>query len=842
MLFRRSHVLPVAVCLAPLLFLCQPSFSQDNRIVVDAGQTMNRIPSTIYGTCIEDVNHEIYGGFYAQQLFGESFEEPSSGANYKDWRKYTGYWAAETAYSDGGLTLIPGRGTKRYIGKIDIGVEPDDHARLVYDPLTISNGTVSFALRMPEPDGTSAGVLLRVSRAGTGENSLRGYGVSLSRNGKWLLLTKHNNNYTLLAQADVAVNPAAWNSIRVRLEGALIQVFLGDDSQPLISYEDKQAPYLSGKIGLTTARTAVAFRQVQLTDDNKTISLPLVNEPHQQVSDHWDMIRDNDVQAAFTLSQDNAYNGVTAQQITLSEGKGRAGIANRGLNHWGIAVQKGQRLNGAVWLRTERGPVNVTVALEDLRGTKTYASQIIPLKEKDWTRFDFPLTANAADSNARFALYISEKGRIAVDQVSLFPTGEQLFKGLPLRADIGNAIVGEQITFIRYAGSMVNAEGYRFKKMIGPRDQRPPYTGHWNKYSTNGFGIEEFLQFCEAAHLPAAFAINIEETAQDMSDMVEYLNGATSSTWGKKRADNGHPAPYNVKYIEIGNEEGIFRGDNKEDYDHYIERFNALYTAIHSKDPGIKLIQAAWWRPESKHMETVFRALNGKADYWDFHPWADGKDAGLDIDKELTRMEALFRKWDPHTSMKCVIFEENGALHNMQRALGHATTLNAVRKHGDFLLTSCPANALQPYHQNDNGWDQGQIFFTPTSVWGMPPYYAQRMAALNHLPLRVKETVTGGLNVTATISEQKDTLVLHVVNTADQPAATTLELNNFGKRNGRMDTWMLAAPLAAENLPEKPDQVNVQQSAITLPAAPGIQYTFPAYSYTILRLTTKTRK
>lgn len=76
-------------------------------------------------------------------------------------------------------------------------------------------------------------------------------------------------------------------------------------------------------------------------------------------------------------------------------------------------------------------------------------------------------------------------------------------------------------------------------------------------YSTNGFGIEEFLKFCEAAGFEAAFAVNIEETPEDIVDMVEYLNGPVSSVWGKKRADNGHPKPYGVKYIEIGNEEVI---------------------------------------------------------------------------------------------------------------------------------------------------------------------------------------------------------------------------------------------------------------------------------------------
>lgn len=79
---------------------------------------------------------------------------------------------------------------------------------------------------------------------------------------------------------------------------------------------------------------------------------------------------------------------------------------------------------------------------------------------------------------------------------------------------------------------MINIPGYRFKKMIGDRDKRPPYHGHWYRWSTNGFGIEDFLQFCEKAGFTAAFAVNIEETPQDMADMIEYLNGPVTSEWG----------------------------------------------------------------------------------------------------------------------------------------------------------------------------------------------------------------------------------------------------------------------------------------------------------------------
>lgn len=829
----RYCILSIFLC---LLLVSRFSSAQQNRVMIDAGQVTNRVPSTIYGSCIEDVNHEIYGGLYAQLIFGESFEEPSSGVDYRYWKKYTGYWAADREYSSGGISVIPGRGTRRMISGVEIGVEPDDYARLIYDPLTITNGTLLFDIRLPEVKGEAAGVVIRATSPGIGENAFKGYSIQLSPDGKKIFLAKHDHNRHLLQQASISINAAAWNQVKVALQNNLVKVFINGDPSPVIEYRDNESPLLQGKLGLCTTKSPAVFRQLLFINGTDTTALPLQNTAGAQVSDPWDVIATGKAVSEFSLVQQDAFHGLSAQTVELLQGQGKAGIANRSLNRWGIAVAAGEQFNGAVYLKCEGQPVKVTVALENADGTATYAKHIISLQSNTWNKYPFRLTSEATDPDARFALYIEDKGKIAVDYVSLFPSGDKLFKQLPVRADIARVLTGEKITFMRYGGSMVNAAAYRFKKMIGPRELRPPYTGHWNQFSSNGFGIEEFLQVCNAAGIEAAFAINIEELPEDAADMIEYLNGAATTVWGGKRAANGHPEPYGVKYIEIGNEEVLFRGDNANDYTHYTDRFNLLYTAIKAKDPSVKFIASAWWRPESPSIEKVFHALNGKAAYWDYHPWADDANSGRNIDKELSRMKELFHKWDPSTEMKCAIFEENGNLHNMQRALGHATTLNAVRRHGDFLLTSCPANALQPYGQNDNGWDQGQVFFTPTQVWGMPPYYAQQMAALHHLPLRVKESVTGTLDVTATTSENKDTLLLHVVNTGSTAIAAGIELKGFGNHARNIDSWTLAGPLQQANTPETPEQLFTKHAVVAIPGRPVFSYSFVPYSYTVLRL------
>ena len=479
----------------------------------------------------------------------------------------------------------------------------------------------------------------------------------------------------------------------------------------------------------------------------------------------------------------------------------------------------------------------MTVALQSADGRTTYATQVIRGVGVDWAKYPFQLTANTTDQAARFALWIERPGALWVDQTVLMGTGAERFHGLPIRADIADALIAEGVTFLRYGGTMVNAPGYRWKNMIGDPDRRPPYAGNWYPYSTNGFGIPDFLNFCEAAHLGDAFAINIEETDQDAADLADYLTAPVTNPWGRRRAADGHPAPYHVHYVEIGNEESL-GGDDAAAYVHYADRFHALARAIHSRNAALPLVCAAWWRPDSPNVERVFRALDGEAAAWDLHVWADDAQAGTDVDRQLTQMEQRFRQWDPQTTMKAVIFEENGGLHSMQRALGHATTLNATRRHGDFVLADCPANCLQPWRQNDNGWDQGQVFFTPDHAWAMPPFYAQQIASRNALPLRVQSSVTGvdGLDVLATRSEDGKTLVLNVVNVSGDARQASIFLAGFGGVRAATHVEALAGPLEAVNPADGPAVVRPHESNLRVDGA-QFNYTFSAHSDTVLRLT-----
>lgn len=548
------------------------------------------------------------------------------------------------------------------------------------------------------------------------------------------------------------------------------------------------------------------------------------------ISGSWVEVHTGTAVAGFGWDRDRPFNSARSQKINFQSGHGNVGVANQGLNRWGLTVRRGHTYAGRLYLRQKGYQGKVTVALQSADGTRTYAHLELANIGSDWARHTFSLHSNSDDSRARFAVWTDEPGTIWVDQVYLSGTGAELFHGLPFRADIGNMLVGQGLTVLRYGGSMVNEPAYRWKKMIGDRDRRPQYHGTWYAHSTNGFGIEDFVQFCDAAGFEKVFAINIEETPDDVADLVEYLNGPVTTRWGRRRAENGHPRPYGVKYIEIGNEE-------KTDA-HYLERFRLLEPAMHARDPKLQLIIAAWWEPNNPVSRRLVRELNGKAALWDVHVGGDQLGEGRNVDRLFTEMERLVHEWSPKSRLRACVLEENGGRHDLQRALGHAAVLNATQRHGDFVLMDCPANCLQPSKQNDNGWDQGQIFFTSGQVWPMPPFFAQQMAARNHLPCRVASEARSpgeALDLTATRSEDGRTLVLQVVNIGNAPMAARIDISGFKPSASQADVWSLTGRLTDVNTPAEPERVRSRHSLFA-GSAERFSYTFLPRSYTILRL------
>ena len=781
----------------------------DSSLKVDAAKVVNRVSPWMVGSCIEDVNHEIYGGLYAQLIFGESFEEPPGRSGLPGWRAFGGEWSAKDAgYS----------------------VKADQGAKSVRAAPVVADGFVSCEVRLADAKGGNAGLILRVQEPAMGADAWVGYEVSLSARNQNVMLGRHRHDFHMLKEAPAAVEPGRWHRLRVALAGATIRVFVDGAKAPAISFDDPE-PIHSGRVGVRTWESDASFRNLVIETADGDVSdrfEPGPDDPSRGLSANWDLVREGETSPRLAWDDDRPFNGAHSQRIEVG-GSGAVGIANAGLNRWGLATREGRTYRGRCTLR-KSGEARVWATLQSADGTRTYAKAPISDIGREWSRHDFSLKTDATDPAARFVLWVDGPGTVGVDQVYLSGTGDDLFEGLPVRGDIARALKKQGLTALRYGGLMVNAPEYRWKSMIGDPDKRPPYKGYWYPQSTNGFGIEEFVQFCQAAQFEPVVAINVEETPEDAADLVDYLNGPVSTKWGRRRAENGHAEPYGVRYIELGNEE-------KTD-DHYLERFQILHAAMRPRDPKLGLVIAAWWEPDNPVSKKLVRALQGKASLWDVHVGGDNPREGAAVDATFTRMERLVQEWAPGTSLKAGVFEENGGKHDLARALGHAGILNATQRHGDFVLFDCPANCLQAVGQNDNGWDQGQLFYTPDRVWGMPPYHAQRMAAENHLPCRVASEVQSpgnDLDLTATRDEAGASLVLKVVNAGNSPHLAAIAIEGFGPiaPEGRATT--LSGSFQDVNPPDAPDRIRpVAKDFGNL--GDRMNHEFSARSYTVLRL------
>jgi alpha-L-arabinofuranosidase len=825
---KHTTTLVTALLLAPLaapvsLAGEQP---QEIRINVEADHSVGRIPRHLTGACIEDVNHEIYGGLYSQMIFGESFQEPAMSPAIRGFTPYGGRWIA----CDGVLSIN--------------GL---DGPKLVSKRGDFKNGTVGVELLFADRKGENAGLIVRVNKSGKGADTFWGYEVSLDAARQRLRLGRHRNNFEPIKDVRCEVAVGRWIPLEVKLAGPVIEILV--DGKSALRYDDGPDTLPAGAVGLRVWHREASYRNLQVKSIEQTEPLAFaMTEDSPAVSGMWRAVRRGTAAGRFAIVSAHSFAGAQSQQLTFDSGEGEWGVENRGLNRWGMNLVAGKPYEGYVWVRAER-PTTLFAALESRDGSEVYAEMPLAIISADWQRLNFTLTPTAADKAGRFSLKLKQPGSVTLGHAFLQPGGWDRFQGLPVRRDVAEGLIDQGITVLRYGGSMVNSGGYKWKNMIGPRDRRPPYSGTWYRYSSNGWGILDFMDFCEAAGVEYVPDFNINETPQDMADFIEYAKGATESQWGRNRVADGHAAPYRVKYMELGNEERV---DEK-----YAAKFEALAKAIWAKDSEIILVVGdfAYDRrienPQNfSGAASRITSLAGQqrilqlAKQYNREVWFDvhvGTDHPVKCNSSVDGVFSFFNALDKiadGAKHKVVVFEYNAGNHAVKRALANAITTHAIERDGRIPIVTS-ANGLQPDGQNDNGWDQGLLFLNPSQVWLQPPGYVTRMFSNNYQPQLVECQVTGGenkLDANAKHSDDRKTLVLQVVNPADKAVMTQIYLAGFVPTKPLAQVWGLSGPLEAVNMAGKPNAITPQYDHWKHGIKDGqMKYTFPPYSFTVIR-------
>jgi alpha-L-arabinofuranosidase len=451
--------------------------------------------------------------------------------------------------------------------------------------------------------------------------------------------------------------------------------------------------------------------------------------------DHWSVLAGG--LATVEMSVDSAHpvspkNPHSLRISVANPGNGRAGVANDGF--WGMAVCKGQTYQLALFARGGEGFTGPLVAaLESVDGA-VYAQKTISSLGTDWKHYQISLTANATDPKARLVISTSRPGTFWLDMVSLFP--KQTWKHRPngLRPDLAEMLAGLKPAFVRFPGGCwvegdVMSLAYRWKQTVGDPSERRTHYNLWQYHATHGIGYHEYLQMCEDLRAEPLFVINcgmshkevvpldkMQEFVQDALDAIEYANGPVSSTWGALRAKNGHRAPFNLKYMEIGNENGGTA---------YQERYALFYDAIKAKYPEVHLIANEWGgRPTNRPVEIVDEHYYSTPEFFI-------NNAG---------------KYDSYDRAGRKVYVGEYAVTqgcgqgNLRAAVGEAAFMTGLERNSDVVVMASYAPLFA--NVNYKKWNPDLIDFDSSRAYGIPSYYVQQMFGANRGDVVLPVTVT----------------------------------------------------------------------------------------------------
>jgi len=584
-----------------------------------------------------------------------------------------------------------------------------------------------------------------------------------------------------------------------------------------------------------------------IPDDIRKIILDRING-NEQISRYWSKIATGNATGQFILKRGNAYMGRQDQVISLQNGTGEFGLFNSGLNKQGINLLTGKSYDGVLRVKTQQ-PVTIYLSLRDEQG-KVLCETPYKLKgDGSFEKVSFELTPNAETSKGRFGITLKEPGEIELGFAFLQPGEWGRVKGYPVRKQFVDALKKEGIKVIRYNGSMVDVGTdtylYRWKKMLGPVDERRLcFRNGFNPYATHSFGIIELCQFAEAIGSKAMVGMSMDETYDDIRDFVEYMNGPVTTKWGKLRSKQGHPEPYQLKFIEVDNERPMTRG--------YVECMKKFALAAWEVDPGMHIMASlnigtnatsyARGSDQYKLASEVFGwfVAQGKADrmVWDPHysgavNFANNKgfthEMGIDIQAELA-------KDYPGNKLTLCPMEENGSRCDWDRGLAHAHNWNALQRFGNSFTALGTANTFQPHGQNYM-WDQGRVHYTSSEIWFQPSAFIDEKMSTDWLPNVVEATSSNDtiLDITAKINDKKDSLSIYVVNISNAPQKAIVNVDGF-KFSGKAMTWLIGdCELTDFNTVENKVKVAPKKGSVSFNKK-NMTYSFPKYSYTVFTL------
>ncbi|MBR5842815.1 MAG: carbohydrate binding domain-containing protein [Bacteroidaceae bacterium] len=454
----------------------------------------------------------------------------------------------------------------------------------------------------------------------------------------------------------------------------------------------------------------------------------------------WYAVNSTGAASRMEITTENLLNGVQQKALcwTITEATPEAPAAIANTGYWGIASTKGDTYTLSFWARADkRYKGNINVGLQNKDDDTWCAKAKVKCRiGKKWKKYTMTFTPDADVDYTRFVMTADTPGTLYIDMVSLFPpTFKNRANGC--RKDLAEMLVALHPKFLRFPGGCF-VEGtsqetaYEWKRTIGPLEERPGhYNGNWHYPVTDGMGYHEYLQFAEDLGAEPLYVVNvgiwhggfvhhdsIGEYIQNALDAIEYANGDKSTKYGRLRIKNGHPKPFDMKYIEIGNEN--YQPHAHEQSDHYAERYIQFYNAIKARYPEMQII--------------------GNVESWgtDYPTWRNEHPVDM-LDEHYYRSPSWFagkyHHYDNYDRKGPKIYVGEYAVTsdcgegNLKAALGEAIYMMGMENNSDVVTMCSYAPVFVNIH--DKTWMPDMIRFDAAHSWGSPSYYVQRLFAEN---------------------------------------------------------------------------------------------------------------
>ncbi|MCF0198357.1 MAG: carbohydrate binding domain-containing protein [Bacteroidaceae bacterium] len=487
----------------------------------------------------------------------------------------------------------------------------------------------------------------------------------------------------------------------------------------------------------------------------------------------------------------NMINEVQEHAVKVSAHVAYAGIRNQG--YWGMNIEKGVTYQLSFWAKSD-DVTGITARLFSPSGSLLGQAKVTEQLTGEWTRYTASIKATRSDTRGQLALVATKASTFYLDVVSLFPP-TYMDRPNGMRRDLAELTADLKPAFMRFPGGCVIEGLYdsqtgktcrvEWKKQLGPIENRLGHrNNNWGYCVDDGMGVYEYFQFAEDIGAEPLWVANLgcghnwkvdylhnEEALQETLDLIEFANGAVDTPFGKIRAEMGHPEPFGLKYIELGNEQNeTSDGDTR---DHYGERYLRFYKAIKAVDPTIQVIGCGQYNEEGWQYAHPVDMVDGHhyhtPDYFfnSLHMYDN-----WDCAKHKLYIGEYAVTWGA------------GTIGNLRAALAEAVYMMGMERNGDVVKMASYA----PMFSNDDspaGWPTEMMHYNSSQSFGTPSYYIQKLfphhrgtvnVAVTNDRVTIPEHTVGLLTwntaISATDLSVVDNETGEAIVTSDQLAAT----------------------------------------------------------------------